>query len=477
MSNQTDKQRREFLKKFGVLAGGSTLLATQSKLQFIKSALAANYSAINDQKSLVCIFLAGGNDSFNLFVPYQNQEDLYRTYAAIRGEVAIPQADLAGQQAEDGSGYAFHKKAAGIAASYNDGKIALISNVGNLRQPITRQQYMDRDSDTGILVPEHLFAHDVQQVTWQTNRPPEIPVSAGWGGLLADLLEQANAGSELKPAFSLSGSNAWQSGQNTQPFSLSSTGVKLFDQLQAENLNGTDRKSIRARIWKEIQLLGLDSEHVLEKHAAGSFLTAQERLLVMQNALNSQAATNLDVSAFNSLGGNRLAQNLKMIARLIATRSNLNQKRQIFFVRYGGWDTHKGQLLTHNGLLGTLNDAMLAFQSTMESLGTQNSVTTFTASEFGRTATSNNGGTDHGWGGHQLVMGGDVNGGQVHGTLPNLQPGGEDDTDNSGRIIPTLSVDQYGATLARWMGVEDSDLNAIFPNLHMFSQRDLGFMS
>jgi uncharacterized protein (DUF1501 family) len=473
MSNQTDKQRREFLKKFGVLAGGTTLLATQSKLQLIKSALAVNYSAINDQKSLVCIFLAGGNDSFNLFAPYQS--DLYSTYSAIRGEVAIPRADLAGQQVEDGSGYAFHNRAAGIAESYNDGNIALISNVGNLRQPLTRQQYLNRDSGAGILIPEHLFAHDVQQATWQTNRPPGIPVPAGWGGQLADLLDQANTGSNLRPAFSLSGSNAWQSGRTTQPFSLSSTGVNLFNQLQAENLNGADRNSIRARIWNEI--LGLDREHVLERHAAGSFLTAQERLLVIRDALNSSAATNQNVSAFNGLGGNRLAQDLQMIARLIATRNDLNQRRQIFFVRYGGWDTHKGQLLTHNGLLGTLNDAMLAFQSTMEGLGTHNSVTTFTASEFGRTATSNNGGTDHGWGGHQLVMGGAVNGGQIHGTLPNLQPGGEDDTDNSGRIIPTLSVDQYGATLARWMGLEDSDLNAIFPNLHMFNQRDLGFMS
>ena len=207
----------------------------------------------------------------------------------------------------------------------------------------------------------------------------------------------------------------------------------------------------------------MNHEHVLKQHAATNTSESQRRLRIMSNTLASPTATNLDVSAFDAIGGNRLASDLRMIARLIATRDELNQNRQVFFVRLGGWDTHKGQLPTHRGLLRTLNDAMVAFQSTMDNLGIQDSVTTFTASEFGRTVTSNNGGTDHGWGGHQLVMGGAVRGGEIYGTLPSLEPGGVDDSDSSGRIIPTLSVDQYGATLARWMGIIDSDLNRIFP--------------
>lgn len=166
-----------------------------------------------------------------------------------------------------------------------------------------------------------------------------------------------------------------------------------------------------------------------------------------------------------------------MIARPISARQALGLKRQIFFVRFGPWDTHGQQLVAHANLLQTLNDALEVFYQTTVELSLTDTVTTFTASEFGRTATSNGDGTDHGWGGSQLVMGGAVQGGQIHGVLPDIAPGSLDDSGDAGRIIPTVAVDQYGATLAKWMGVADSDLNAIFPNLSQFSQRDLGFMS
>jgi uncharacterized protein (DUF1501 family) len=167
-----------------------------------------------------------------------------------------------------------------------------------------------------------------------------------------------------------------------------------------------------------------------------------------------------------------------MVARLIAAREELGLKRQIFFIRAGGgWDTHGTQVTSHANLLTGLNVALDAFYTTTEELGKQDSVTTFTASEFGRSSTSNGDGTDHGWGGHQLVMGGAVNGGEIHGIMPDITPGGADDSDDAGRLIPTQSVDQYGATLAKWMGVADSDLNTIYPNLNKFSTRDLGFMN
>jgi uncharacterized protein (DUF1501 family) len=436
-----------------------------------------NYGNITDRKSLVCIFLAGGNDGFNMFVPYENQQ--YLNYQAIRGEgMAIPRADLAGQQVNDGSEYAFHNSMGGIASAYNNGNIALISNVGNLRQPLTREQYLSAGSSSNVLIPEHLFAHDVQQITWQANQAPQIPIAPGWGGRLADLLSAANPSIHFDPAFSLSGANPWQSGNHTQPFSIGNTGVSVFNQLSAENLAGTDRRSTRARVFQQIQ--EIERQHVLEQHASQVFLETRDSLTQMRDTLALPAASGLDVSAFAGLGGNPLARDLQMIARLIAARDDLQQRRQIFFVRLGGWDTHNNQIETHANLLRVLNDAMLAFQSTMDAPNNNidpNSVTTFTASEFGRTATSNDGGTDHGWGGHQLVMGGAVNGGQIYGSLPDLQPGGADDSGDNGRIIPTLAVDQYGATLARWLGVEDSDLNNIFPNLHMFNQRDIGFMS
>jgi uncharacterized protein (DUF1501 family) len=285
---------------------------------------------------------------------------------------------------------------------------------------------------------------------------------------LADLLGSANSTANLPASASLSGTNPWQSGLQTQPFSIGSNGLADFSYLS--DGNWPPHQSHRTELWNDI--LKLQRSHVFEQQSADAHLTTQSRIAEVTGALANVAEITTQYPEQNGL-----ANNLRMVARLIAAREELGLKRQIFFIRAGGgWDTHGNQVISHANLLAGLNDALDAFYTTTEELGKQDSVTTFTASEFGRSSTSNGDGTDHGWGGHQLVMGGAVNGGQIHGVMPDITPGGADDSDDAGRLIPTQSVDQYGATLAKWMGVADSDLNAIYPNLNKFSQRDLGFM-
>lgn len=465
MSQKINKQRRKFIQHLGMLTGGATLLATQTNLQLMKSALAANYSGLTDHKSLVCIFLAGGNDSFNMFIPYESAA--HQNYQAIRKEMALPRANL--NPVNGGSNYAFHPNMGGaITDLYNQNKLALISNVGTLIQPLTRAEYLAfRSGDQSIQVPRNLFSHNSQQEIWQTGHPPHTvnPTPAGWGGRMADLLDSANTAPHLSPSISLSGSNFWLPGNSTQPFSVAGSGLKNFT-----HLRNTPPHDDRSATWD--RLLNLQRSNALEQQAAQSFTSMQDKRDDLENALLSAPAIQTVYPQTS------LATSLKMIARLISIRDLLGMKRQIFFVKIGGWDTHDLQFKKHDILLSQVNDAMDAFYKTTEELNIANSVTSFTMSEFGRTSTSNGDGTDHAWGGHQLVMGGAVNGGQVFGTLPDITPGGPDDTSStSGRIIPTLSVDQYGATLAKWMDMTDSDIDTIYPNLHRFAQHDLGFLT
>lgn len=466
MPNSTDQHRRDFLKKVAMMAGGSTLLATQSKLQLINSALAADYGGIQNYKSLVCIFLAGGNDSLNMFPPYE--ASAYQHYLNIRQALAIPRAQLL---PVNDSSRAFHPSMGAVRDLYDQSKLCLLSNVGNLAQPLSREQYLASTAgDSSIRVPQGLFSHSHQQEIWQTNRVPAISTPPGWGGLLADLLNPANGTTELPPTTSLSGNNPWQTGQLTQPFKINASGIRDFNYLRQGTWPAWNPSRINT--WEAI--LGLNREHVLEQHAATSFVTTQRRIALLQEALSNAPEIQTTYPAADS---NSLAHNLKMVARLISAREDLGLKRQIFFVQFGPWDTHSGQLAAHANLLTTLNEALNVFYQTTIELGVEDSVTTFTASEFGRTATSNGDGTDHGWGGDQIIMGGAVQGGRVHGTLPDITPGSNDDSGDAGRIIPAIAVDQYGATLAKWMGVADSDLNDVFPNLSRFSVRDLNFMS
>lgn len=470
MNYSNSIQRRKFLQKMALLAGGSALLAQQGKLQMINRVMAATTASadVQDYKSLVCIFLLGANDGFNMFVPMQ--AGAYSDYQNLRQTVAIRSSDLL---PVNGVPYGFHPAMPETRGLYNQGRIALISNVGNLVEPLSKQQYLDQS----IVVPPALFSHSDQINFWQTSAPTrdvsDLELPTGWGGRLADLLAETNSNIDLPHTIAMETQSLWQQAQETIQLTMNKDdGLGKFHFL---NEATSDLREVgRTQAWKEI--LAMQRTHALEQQVSGNIMQTRQRMTAVKEALA------LSVGMIDTLPHPQsvLSKQLHMIARMIYAREQLGMKRQIFFVNAPNFDTHKDQLVDHSALLTNLDRGLNSFNQTMEEFANKgvvslDSVTTFTASEFGRTLGSNGDGTDHGWGNHHLVMGGAVSGGTVHGELPVIAAGSPDDIGNA--ILPKYATDQYGATLAKWMGVSESDLLTIFPNLGNFPVRDLGFMN
>lgn len=460
--NRHYQARRRFLKRSLACAlAGSGAGAMNSKLSLVGSALADSGSLAggNDYKALVCVFLYGGSDSFNLFVPTDSAR--FDQYSNARGSLAIDQADLLA--GADGA-VSFHRNLDGIRQLYDAGNAAVVANVGNLIQPVTREGLLNGSAT----IPADLFAHNHQQEQWQKGLAslPTSVVGAGWGGRMADLLRDANAGSTLPPSFTVAGSNYFQSGNLTNPISINpSSGPSLLDYMDANSYSANaGRDAAMSRI------LALQNDHLLKQFAGESFDRARDSSRLLSAVMNQHPASSRDFATHGDLG-----QQLQMVARLIAGRQILGQRRQIFFVGMGGWDTHDAQSPRMQELTEDLNKGLSSFQEELVAQGVQNSVTTFTASDFGRTLTVNGDGSDHGWGGHYLVMGGAVNGGRLLGDWPSYEIGGNDDTGDKGRVIPSMSVNQYGAALASWMGLSPSDIAEIFPDLSNFDDSWLDY--
>lgn len=448
----TVKNRRQFLSLClrGCL-GAASLSALQ--LRFMQSVLAAEQQSFNNYKALVCIFLYGGNDSLNMLIPLGG--DSLQFYQQARQELAVADAlPLQPQQAvEDGIG--LHPSMAPLLPYFEQRKLAVVSAVGTLVQPTTKADYLSG----GIIKPQHLFSHNDQQDTWMRGREPQI-VSRGWGAQMLELLYQQP---DFASCISLAGSNLWQSGQALNPFGLTSGGVP--------ELQATRRSDVRSNVLRQAtQALMQPQFHPLAAHYADLNGNAIDRSIVMRQAL--QLAPGFD-GIFPS--GNTLAAQLRKVAQIITARDSLNVGRQVFFVRLGGFDTHGDQQRLHPILLGRVAEAMAAFQQAMDETGNSDKVTSFTMSDFGRTLSTNGDGTDHGWAGHQLVMGGAVNGGDIFGAVPQQRLGGERDV-GAGRIIPEFANEQYFATLAQWFGLSASQCLQLFPNLKNFNQTNLQFV-
>ena len=456
------RQRREFLRQCAAISVlGSGAGAMNGKLNLIGSAMAASsqYAAIDDYKALVCVFLYGGSDSFNMFVP--TNDDAYAQYAASRGALAVPKDELLTSGPDTGIGFHpllknMHKEYTGRDAN-NPGvqgrqRLAVFSNVGNLISPISRAQFINGSGS----IPNDLFAHNHQQEQWlkgQSSLPASI-VGSGWGGRMADLLSDANVAGGLPPSFSVNGSNYWLPGRRVQPVGLSpTTGLSQLNYLGIGDDSGDSLDAVLAQ----------SNNNLLKQQAASSFRRAKSASVQLKATLDANTGFDTPHNA-----GSRLSAQLRMVARIIAGNQQLGMRRQIFFVGAGGWDTHDSQTPRLAQLLGDLDSSLASFQATMDEINLSDSVTTFTASDFGRTLTTNGDGSDHGWGGHYMVMGGAVNGGRLMGQLPDFSVGSADDTGDKGRIIPSLSINQYGALMARWMGVDDNDLNEVFPDLRNF---------
>ncbi|HXX56196.1 MAG TPA: DUF1501 domain-containing protein [Candidatus Nitrosotalea sp.] len=434
-------------------AAGAYLVGGLSKFGLM-SALAQGTS---DYKALVCIFMFGGNDGNNVIVPIDSR---YAAYQQARSVLALPQAAILPLQSGGQSNYGLHPNMPEMQGYFNNQKnLAIVVNVGTLVQPTTQAAYQASQS-----LPENLYSHSDQQNQWQSAQLNGIPLS-GWAGKVADSVQSGyNSGALFPPVLSVSGNAIFCTGITSQPFTMNPG--------QAPGLQGFDTSAAsQARYTATQQLLTFDSG--LNLVQAANSVTGQA---VQYAQVLSQALKNIPPLQ-TQFGKDYLSQQLQQVAQVISARSALGVSRQIFFCSYGGFDTHGDQLTQQVQLLTTISQGMSAFYQATQELGVANSVTTFTLSEFGRTfQPGSNGGSDHAWGNHHLVLGGAVQGNAIYGTFPTLAVGGPDDADQNGRWIPTTALDQYAATLATWFGVSAASLPSIFPNLANFSSNNLGFM-
>lgn len=463
--------RRQFIGQSACAGLGMTgLLSTLGTLRLFNATLSAQgVPAGDDDKSLICLFLFGGNDANNLLIPRDNVS--YAKYAIDRGILAIPQDGLLpiSSLGGDGREFGLHPSMAALHGLYNTGKMAMVCNVGTLVAPITKAEYLSG----GAAIPPHLFSHNDQQVQWQTS-VPDSSKNVGWGGRLADLMNYHNSTAQISMNISIAGSNFFQVGEQVQQYQVTpngSIGLEGSGSPWAPNPQLFAAKS---------QMLGRSYGHIFEQEYANVMKRgiANDSLLksaIAANPLPSEA--NLFQNSLTAAGAlNRVAAQLRMILRMIQARNALGMKRQIFFAALGGFDTHDAQLADHAALLSQLSTGIADFQRHTEELGIGDKVTLFTASDFNRTYNSNGKGSDHAWGGHHLIVGGAVNGGQLYGAMPNLDIRGPDDTGSRGSWIPKVSTDEMAATLARWFGVAEADLPLVLPNIGRFAMPNMGFM-
>ena len=404
-------------------------------------------------QALVCIYLAGGNDGHNTVIPITTAQQGFSVYQNARGALGIAQNALL--PINNGSDvYGLHPQLPEIQGLYQAGHAAVLANVGMLVQPITRAVY---ETNNSSILPNALFSHSDQASQWQSSIPTGLG-STGWGGRMADLLQSSNAGATFPAMTSTSGSSLFLTGQQSFAANVPTGSATPLNFGNAARQAGLQ------------QLLTFDNGLQLVQAANGTLGRGQSYATALSGAL----ATATLATQFPA--GNPLATQLQTVARIIKVRATLGLARQIFYCELGGFDTHGGQLPIQSALLQQLSQAVLAFYQATQELGVDQSVTTFTASEFGRTLTPNSSGTDHAWGNHHFVIGTGVKGGQFFGQFPSLALGGDSDAYNTGTLIPSSSVDQYGATLAQWFGVGAANLPVIFPNIGNFPTANLGIL-
>ena len=474
--------RRAFLRRSAQLGLAGTALPFALNLAAMGEAAA--FTA-NDYKALVCVFLYGGNDYANTVVTYD--DDSYNRYSTIRGGgpgqtaggIALAKADLAATlltpttPLPGNRQYALHPAMTGLANLFNTGKAAVQLNVGPLVVPLTRAQYNSPDRNTYPLPPK-LFSHNDQQSVWQSSSPEGSTV--GWGGNIGDLALSSN-GNSLFTCISVTGNAVFLSGDSALQYQVSTNGAVPINGVKGNVYGST---AVRAALTTLIQQ---PSSQILENE----YNRVTARAIAAEGQISSALAGTTLATAFP--GSNSLADQLKMVARLIASRNALGSKRQVFLVSMGGFDLHDNLIAQQPGLLQRVSAAMTAFYNATVELGVADKVTAFTASDFGRTLSSNGDGSDHGWGGHHFVVGGAVKGKAFYGSAPPVSitntAAPEDQWHvGQGRLLPSTSVDQYAATLAKWFGVADSELPGVLPNINHFGAAagrpdypvDLGFL-
>ncbi|WP_354295634.1 DUF1501 domain-containing protein [Sphingomonas sp. 1185] len=456
-----DQSRRAFLKRSALLGLAGTATPFVTSLAAIGEAAAATAS---DYKALVCVFLYGGNDYANTLVPYD--ETSFAAYRAARANIAYQRDALAGSVLNPavalpgGRAYALSPSMPEMSQLFAAGKMAVALNVGTLVEPTTKTQYANRT----VRLPPKLFSHNDQQSFFQASTPEGA--TSGWGGRIGDVFQSGNGAAALT-CINTSGNAVYLTGRSAIQYAVGTGGpVALLGGSRTLYGSSSALDTLRGLMTTEPGF-AMASEHArISKRA----LDIQAQL---SSALAGAPAANFPL--FPS--GNTLADQLKMVARMIAISQTLALKRQVFFVSMGGFDLHDNLVAQHPGLLGKVSAAMKAFYDTTAAMGVANQVTSFTASDFGRTLQSNDDGSDHGWGGMHFVVGGAVRGQRFYGKAPIVGTNSSDDV-GQGRLLPTISVDQYAATLASWFGIDSGGLRTVLPNIGNYdaSTWNQGFM-
>ena len=469
--HRNNPSRRQFLRAAS-LASTAGYAAAPFALNLATMSAAAAQSA-TDYRALVCVFMFGGNDHGNTVLA--TDPSSWNAYRNLRREdsIGLPSKDEAGGvlpittvTPQSGRAFALHPSLSALRDLYEAGDAAVVANVGPLIEPLSKLDYQNKTGQR----PPKLFSHNDQQSIWQAYAPEGARY--GWGGRMGDLLASMN-GNQTFSCISTSGNAVWLAGRDTIPYRVSSNG--------ATGISGLSGWLYGSRTAPETlrDVVTEASNNYFEQAYAGVTQRAIDAKVALDGAMIDADALADVPNLPGTTTANRLAAQLKAIARIIGGRSSLGARRQVFFVGIGGFDTHNQQLTKHADLMAQVGQAIAYFQSLLNDpqVDAANETTLFTASDFGRTMTSNGDGTDHGWGSHHFVVGGAVRGRDVYGAFPETASDGANDV-GRGRLIPEISVDQYGATLARWFGVSNSMMTDIFPNLGNFgSTQDIGFMN
>ncbi len=475
--------RRRFLNRTLRAALGASVYSAFGNLQLVRAAATQGSYTFSDYKALICVFLYGGNDGFNTVVPISTTQ--YGLYKAVRPSLAIAQNQVLPLNAPasgagspgDGGMYGLHPAMPELAALFNQASspAAIVANVGTLVGPVSKAQYANH----GATLPPQLFSHADQIAYWQSAPPSNTPAT-GWGGRLCDLLANAS-GPGLPMLTSLGTEDAFIRGNAQNSYIMGSDGANTLQEFYDPAGTGIDA------VFRALHASGTQA-NALERTYAATMNHSLATASIINAALAAQGAP--DFATFFT-GTDDLGTQLRTVARLIWAANNgiagySGQTRQVFFVTTGGFDTHDGQTGLQPALLGELSKSLSGFNKALRSVNLDAKATAFTASDFGRTLSTNGNGTDHGWGSHHFVVGGAVKGGKFYGddlngsgkaAMPSLALSDNNPNDAGyGQIIPTTSVDQYSATLASWFGVGAGDLGLLFPNLGNFSARSLGFI-
>lgn len=468
--------RRRFLQSSSAMgfAAGTGLLAAMGSSR----AFAADTSGY---KALVCVFFKGGMDSLDLILPKDAashdalaalRPGLFGAYgvgsgASSRDRENILKINPSNSSDFGGREFGFAPEMSGLQSLFEAGDAAILGNVGPLIEPTTRAS-MDNFS---AQIPDRLFSHNDQQSTWMSFGTEGA--QSGWGGrfIEAALKEDAISNSTFA-AISTSGNDVFLSGDNVRQFSAPSNPQSADILRQKWRLgSGYNSDAARAILRDHLASSGIESTNLFGQDLIGVNSRA------IQNVETYKAAIEGGTAVATVFPESKLGGQLKTVANTIAVRNALNVRRQIFFVSIGGFDTHDSQKNSMPGLQTEISTSITAFQAAMVELGLSDSVTLFTGSDFGRTAIDNGDGTDHGWGAHHFIVGGAVQGKRIYGALPEYDLSSQAYTKSRGRLIPSVSVDQYAATLGGWFGLDQGEINEALPNLSNFTQKDLGFFS